>query len=814
MTTTMRIKISLLGCLLALGCGLVKAETFLVEAGAPRAEIVVAEAPARMTTLAAQDLQAYIEKMSGATLPIVTMPTDKVVHIYVGVSPHTEALGLETEGLKDGAYRMASGPDWLALLGPDKDFKGQEPWPKNRDEWDALAPGEYYGFPSYARIAGLGGLSVNLRDDGGTYNAVCDFLRELGVRWYFPGELGEVVQKRTDIPLPSVDRTTMPDFPYRFISYWSREPQFPEVMLWTLRQGGFAGQELHGTLQGSHGLKWLTMRDEVKKTHPEWYALRKDGTRAVDHSYSGAPCLSSEGLFERTLKFARWLYDARNEQMVSLDLPDGCSSVMCQCPLCLGKETTGGNRKGSMTDYVFNFINRVAIELYRTHPDRKVSALAYGAYTLPPQNIERLSPNLEIWMCQWRSNFYDPEARAEALNQRKEWLARLESKKLYIYDYYLHSVPRYGYFGLPAYYPRVIAEDLRSLRGISGGDSIEVYMHRTPTEFEWHPLAVSHLNLYVTLRFLWDADQDLDAMLEEFYTLFYGPAAGQMKAYVEHGEANWSIMRANLASVEASIALLQAAQAAVPPDSVYARRIALVATYTAGLPQLCEQLKRGHDNTSQTGMRVLPVHALANKKLDGRVDDLTYWPRSREEQLRDVKTGNFPRKGRGSSLRVFRTGDALYFGIHCGEPDVTNLVTASEQTEKTDIREGDFVEILLETQTHSYYRITVSPAGVLIDADCSDGKVESRWMSGAEAAVHVGENYWSAEVRVPITGEGAKVVDPLIGVDGRMPNDLFPWYFNVGRQRVRDGNVERSSLSKTETGEFDEVDQFKRMWSK
>ena len=38
------------------------ADTFLVENGQPRAEIVIAEKPARMTKLAAKELQTYLER--------------------------------------------------------------------------------------------------------------------------------------------------------------------------------------------------------------------------------------------------------------------------------------------------------------------------------------------------------------------------------------------------------------------------------------------------------------------------------------------------------------------------------------------------------------------------------------------------------------------------------------------------------------------------------------------------------------------------------------------------------------------------------
>jgi hypothetical protein len=98
------------------------ADTFLVENGEPVAEIVIAEKSARMTKLAAKELQSTLLKMTGATLPISSERTAGKMAIFVGMSRFTEERGLSTQNLKHGAFRMASGKDWLALLGADKDF--------------------------------------------------------------------------------------------------------------------------------------------------------------------------------------------------------------------------------------------------------------------------------------------------------------------------------------------------------------------------------------------------------------------------------------------------------------------------------------------------------------------------------------------------------------------------------------------------------------------------------------------------------------------------------------------------------------------
>src|SRR3954471_19615169 len=94
------------------------AEEYLVREGQAQAEIVIAEQPQRTVRLAAHDLRTYVEKISGARLPITTQPTAGVpVQIYIGGSPQTDRLKATAEGLKFGAYRIVSGDHSLVLIG-------------------------------------------------------------------------------------------------------------------------------------------------------------------------------------------------------------------------------------------------------------------------------------------------------------------------------------------------------------------------------------------------------------------------------------------------------------------------------------------------------------------------------------------------------------------------------------------------------------------------------------------------------------------------------------------------------------------------
>ncbi len=69
-------------------------------------------------------------------------------------------------------------------------------------------------------------------------------------------------------------------------------------------------------------------------------------------------------------------------------------------------------------------MNAVAEELYKSHPDRFVSGLLYGAYTQPPTKIETMSPNLMVIDCRNRSRFYNPSFRQANRELRNAWLKK------------------------------------------------------------------------------------------------------------------------------------------------------------------------------------------------------------------------------------------------------------------------------------------------------------------------------------------------------------------------------------------------------
>lgn len=773
------------------------AVTLIVKDGQAQAEIIISEHPPRAVKLAASELQSYIGKISGATLPVTTAPNDAVpVKIYLGKSQYTDALKVSDDGLQYGAFKILSSGHWLALLGHDQDFKEPPTYIKSKDgrpvdfaEWDSRTGGKWGNPVGWPGGSFSSAVNISDFDERGSLNAVYEFLRMQGVRWYMAGELGEIVPVSKSVALEKMDKTVRPDFAYRNCGIYS--PSFSagskEAILWRLRVGFGEAPALMGIGDVAHGLPCVHLRD---KSHPDYFALYGD-KRQTDSAYGmGIPCFSSDGFFESTVNYCRAYFKVYpDEPTISLMPGDGLGNL-CQCDLCKDKGTPERGYQGMMSDCVWGFVNRVATELYKTHPDRKVINVAYGPYWLPPVKIAKFSPNIMVGMFNGRQGFYDPEKHDLVLKTRKTYLEKAAPGNFFIVDHYLSSRPGIGTDGMPVYFPHLIAEDLRSLKGKSVGDFIEVTYGSDSGGKDMFALGFNHLNVYVTGRCYWDAGQDIDALLNEYYEKFYGPAATGMKAFVEYSERSWPLMQSQATSIDKAFQLLSVARKAAG-DTVYGKRIDLVVAFV-------EPMKKTHEKLA-LGRRGPKAEAVERKgtdfPLDGRLDK-PFWKDVQEYEMKDVVNGQ-PAESK-TTFKVVWSDMKLIFGIRCEEADMKGLNIATRVNEEFNLWNGDAIELLLETQAHSYYQLAINPAGAMVDLDRKGGALNTLWASEAEVAAYVGDTFWSVEVCIPVSDNDAGGTDPLKKVEGKKPTALSPWHFNACRQRMRDGKgVEADAFSPT-----------------
>jgi len=814
---------NLLLCSLAASAGaLHAAERFLVENGEPRAEIVIAETPQRSVRAAAHDLREYVEKISGARLPIVTEPSGKAVKLFVGRSPHADKLGVTAEGLKYGAYRLVSGDDWLAFIGDDSDFVPREPWSRNNGgiaklqaDWEALV-GEKWGVPNggmyknLVKLPGDTGLpdaapppgksdTVQLWgfDERGSYNAVCGYLRSLGVRWYLPGELGEIVPQLKTLSLPQIDETVRPDFDLRRFNVRFGTCS-PETVRWAMRLGM---RDPHG-LMVAHGMARMTDRKVIHDEHPDWFALF-GGVRQFKEGSNNQLCYSNQELFEHTVRYCRAQFDTYDYESVSVMPPDGYTA-MCQCPLCEGKGSPELGPRGSLSNHVWDFVNRVAKEVGKTHPDKLILCCAYGANTTPPSNIDKLEPNVQVMIVGGRRPKSGLAAREDIRRLREGWLAKTDRKIMIFENYPFTGRGNY----LPLFLARSIGEGINETKPYSLGEDIWLTFGR---DFDTKDVGFNHFQVYFTARMYWGGpNQDVGVMLDEYCRLFYGPAGEAMKNFFDYCEVHWPEMETDAKPIVEALALFDAAKSQVEASSTYGRRLALIDEFLDGSRRKSTMLAQSRGVVPKLRM-VGDTDKTGPIVIDGKLDD-EYWqkcPTAATGSLRELLTGRAP--ALGTTVKAGWSGNSVYFGIRCNERPGEPLNITATKREDAAIWYGDVVELLLTTDIHSYYQLVVNPAGALVDYDrAGDKSTWTQWDSQAEVATHVADDHWTIEIRIPVTDDEN---DPLHQIIGNKPTQSLPWFVNICRQRVRESGTEHSAFSPTGTNSFHEPMRFAHFYS-
>ena len=756
-----------------LGCAKTdRAEFLLVKDGQPRADIVIAEKPTRAMKLAAAELQLHLFKMSGASLEIVTAPGTNVPgHIYVGPSPWAEKVGVTDTDLQRDMFRVVSGNNWLALVGFDQDVQPQEFWCKSREdrprvqaEWEKKTGRNWIAwdqssFKGYNKV-----LDIWVSDGAGTLYAVHDFLRSLGVEWYMPGELGEVIPEKRDIALPKVNKKVRPDVAGRsitFADFFSHAAGVTNDVLWYFRLGLGAHPQGFG-----HSMQVILSHPYTRTNHPDYYALY-NGKREL-YARGGKPCLSSEGLYSNMLEYAKTYFDTYPDSDAFPIMPTDGYASMCQCDLCKGKDDPERGYAGFMSDYVWGFANRVAGEIAKSHPGKKIGCCPYGSYYLPPK-ID-LHTNVIAMICRWRQNDADnPTNRPTVLADRKAWQDKLAPESLYTWDYYLNSRPNSERLGMPIFFPHVISEDLKSWKGILQGEGVESWKENGCLAYP----GVNHLNIYVTARLYWNCDRDVDQMLEKYYERFFGPAREEMKGFYERAEKTW--MKLQAADIEFLLNTLKAAEEKAGAGTVYGRRVALIRKECE--PKLRELLmQRGQkDEFERLEITRQPGTAAI---VDGRLDE-NLWTGSKSYDLKEMIKGGPPKIP--ASFKIGCDAANLYVAVTCSEPDTQGIKAAGTERDDTNVWLDDSIEVILMTPKHKYYQFTVNASGALVDVDRKQGLQGITWDSSASAAAIKGAERWTVELAIPFKD-----------IDGDKPAADQPWHINIGRNRPRDNDPEGS----------------------
>ena len=456
-------------------------------------------------------LKKYLDKASGGDFAIVSQPPSSGRAIYLGPSK-TAAVSAIFNAAQNGAdesLTVTSIPEGIVLAGKDAD--------------------------SPNRLAPKPGIDINDRKQSrGTLFAAIEFLERLvGVRLYFPG-IGIYVPDHSgnDLTIAPVSYSDAPAFNCRALGYGGGK----DLKLIEADPAGIREWNLMSRLADTNMKEaWHTDANwhlVFGKTHPEYFAIRKDGSRAVGERgrFSAYRCYSSDAGLDAHISaidtylrtgegkelFLREEF-APNKRYIHWGIADG--SQGCACPRC---------KADPQVDW--RYLLRLAQECKRRWPDKIVATLYYGTKRHIPDFIIRENPgNLLISPVRFGTSgvsgafLKEQAAWTDADNTLKK-LSELSAEKPYIWLHYPHSPRMQNSQNIPYMTPHYYQDFIRKNR-----DRISGMLFNGHSEF--YSYALDALQLYIMYKISWNPDFDVDACIDCYCDNMFGPAAVMMKEY-------------------------------------------------------------------------------------------------------------------------------------------------------------------------------------------------------------------------------------------------------------------------------------------
>jgi hypothetical protein len=354
----------------------------------------------------------------------------------------------------------------------------------------------------------------------GTAYGVFDFLqRSLDCRFWSWDE--ESVPHRDSITIGDLDVREQPAFEMHDIM--SREAQ----------NGGnfFVYKErTRSTLQFTGNHTMYTMLTPAAEKNPEFWPMDAKGKRAPNKLHFNylapgidqalADALDAE-VEKRKGNLENWIYFAgQGDWYGGLD----------QAPASKAAYAADGS-----SGPLIGMINRTAAILQQKHPGIKVGTFAYMSTDAPPKQTVP-AENVYIWLPRLRygttigleaaasaSNLNaKSHARSQTIKNSIEKWAQIAPHRLYIWEYGAN----YDNYVKPWPSLRAIAENIKYYKRL-GVQGVMIQSNYGSTGGD---LAV--LKNWIWSQLLWNPDQDVNTLLQQFCDGYYGPASRDIQEYV------------------------------------------------------------------------------------------------------------------------------------------------------------------------------------------------------------------------------------------------------------------------------------------
>ena len=338
----------------------------------------------------------------------------------------------------------------------------------------------------------------------GTLYGVYSFLEKyLGCRMYTSKV--KIIPKQKNIGLDRINDQQVPRIDFRTTHYkvtWNKE-----YTDWhKLDHDENGGRPDWG--MWVHTFNELIPPEIHYKEHPEYYAEVR-GKRLPTQ-----PCLSHPEVLNITIQNLRKKI-AQNPEATYWSVSQNDNRDFCTCDQCKAIDEQEGSPSGS----IIRFVNEVAAQF----PDKMISTLAYEYGRHAPKNLRPLE-NVNIMLCSieaLRHKAIDEDsASADFVKDLADW--GMIAKDIIIWDYVIQ-------------FPNLLSPfpNLHVLQ-----PNLQLFVkHNVNAMFEQGNREVggefAELKAYLLSKLMWDPNQNVDTLMNDFLNGYYGAAGGFIRHYID-----------------------------------------------------------------------------------------------------------------------------------------------------------------------------------------------------------------------------------------------------------------------------------------
>ena len=364
-------------------------------------------------------------------------------------------------------------------------------------------------------VASKSGVGLYGETDESTSYAIYELLDRLGCRWFMPSEMGEEIPLNKTIVVPVMDFSGAPGTLYRGI--WYADADYKR------RTRNNGSPFISTYISAGHALEHYVTKEQ-REEHPEWRAIIDGQPHPLRLKWS------HPGVQQAVADAIIALLDKDYHPSVSLSPEDGGTFDESDDTKWDAGDYDPVMNSPSITDRYVKFCNIVAEKVTAKHPNVKLGFLAYVQYTQPPIR-EKLHPSLVPMFAP--INYCRAHAMTDNCASRQRVKPMIEvwgkaSPGGVSYYNYMFNLAEYS---VPYPMLRQMKEELPI-----------IYANNVKY---WQPEGMSNVEqvlpgLYLSIRKAWNPKENSDAILNEFFSRFYGSASTPMRRYWTLFDNQWT----------------------------------------------------------------------------------------------------------------------------------------------------------------------------------------------------------------------------------------------------------------------------------